>query len=134
MNSQGTYSLTDIFDEQQAYRYVAVADVLGFRALTRCISLYSLVKRFRALLVSFSVGVHMNSSFVPLGGADTDLVRMVVFSDTVLVYTLPISPIQEMGNIGLVSCFFDVCANLIAFSIKLDMPIRMGNSIWSDVY
>jgi hypothetical protein len=110
----------------QAYRYVAICDILGFSALVANSALDELAERFTRLLAAFRDSVHMSSSIFPALGEDSDLVRAVIFSDTVLLYSLPVNPDAAIIDIGIVSCFFDACANLIAVSLIHNMPLRVG--------
>jgi hypothetical protein len=68
----------------------------------------------------------MNSSLFPALGDETDFVRAAVFSDTILLYSLPLHPTRTLLDIGVTSCFFDVCSNLFAESSRHDMPLRIG--------
>jgi hypothetical protein len=68
----------------------------------------------------------MNSSIFPHLGEESDIVKGVIFSDTVLLYSLPLSPDAQLIDIGVASCFFDACASLIAVSIIQEMPLRVG--------
>ena len=112
--------------EPIARRYVAVCDILGFSSLTTQTPLAQLATRFTKLLAHVRHSVHLNSSLFLALGEESDFVRAAVFSDTILLYSLPLHPTQSLLDIGVTSCFFDVCANLLGESLFHDMPLRIG--------
>jgi len=111
-----------------AYRYIAMCDVLGFRALATNTSLSELSLRTTRLVSALALMRRLYSNLNPAGGARYDLVKAAVFSDTILLYSVELSPVEKLLHIGAVSCFFDVCSDIFRLGLRLGMPIRMGIS------
>ena len=111
-----------------AHRYIAVCDVLGFSNLTRQQPLPKLVADYRSLVSICKELTHFNSNLFPFGKEswEADLVKVAIFSDTLLVYTVPIEPKEYGLDIGTVSCFFEACSALLNAGIKNGMPLRVG--------
>jgi hypothetical protein len=113
---------------RRAYRYVAMCDVLGFRRLASTVSLSELASRSIGLISGVAITRRLGANMFPVTGARGDMVKAAIFSDTILLYTVPISPKETLLDIGVVSSFFDVCGDIFRLGLNLGMPVRIGIS------
>jgi hypothetical protein len=122
--------MSDVNLNPLGYRYLAVCDVLGFSAFISGSPLKDVVSKYSVLLNQMQTIKQKFSNLFPFmfpfSSSEFDLVKAVVFSDSIIVYTVPISPKARLHDIGVVSCFFDVCASLCVSSLYLDLPLRVG--------
>jgi hypothetical protein len=116
----------DIPDRNQAtgFRYVAICDILGFKQLTKSLTLEELTHKINVLFRSSKYLVHTYSNYSPEKPSSIDVVNMIVFSDTFLLFSLPIG--QSTKYFGVVSSFFDVITSLLGYCIFNEVPIRVG--------
>lgn len=111
---------------QSRFRYVAVCDVLGFKSMLDSIELKCVADRYLRLLALAKHQVRENSNLLPASGDQGNLVAHAVFSDTLLVWSQPLQENEHPADLGSVSTFFDVCSALVAASINMEMPMRVG--------
>lgn len=82
--------------------------------------------RYYRLLTLSKLRVREFSNMFPLSGEQNNLVAHAVFSDTLLMWSQPLQKSEHIADLGSVSTFFDVCNIIIADSIVMKMPLRVG--------
>lgn len=117
-----------IYNQPHGYRYVAVCDVLGFKSLLKNQPLKSVVNQYYQLMEGCNFLKHHYSNLFPATSEETDFVQITVFSDSIIIYSIPIENIENVIDIGIVSTFFDVCELILKSSIHMEIPVRIGIS------
>lgn len=110
------------------HRYIGICDILGFKNKIYNHGLDKPSLKYWKLIMMSKWLVHINSNLFPNSGKGNDTVHHTVFSDSILIWSDEIDPIENPRDLGTVSSFFDVCNSLIAHGILFNLPIRAGIS------
>lgn len=112
--------------KRQAYRYVAMCDVLGFGDLVLTSSLQDVVARYQRLLLTAHALRRRASSIFAMPSEDTASVSATIFSDTLVLTSAELNPARTVLDLGPVSEFFDTVSFVLQASVVTQLPLRAG--------